>query len=153
WDQSHSENNIRYTFMECRHRSGRGLSDHMKTLWGAFVIETEKQKIYFAGDTGYDDHFKKAANRFGSFDLSLLPIGAYEPRWFMQDPHVNPAEAVQAHIDLKSKFSMGIHFATFQLTYETIDQPIIDLQNALQTKGLSPDNFLVPQFGQSFHVP
>ena len=153
WENAHSENGINYTFSECRHRSGRGLTDHMKTLWGAFIIETDKHKVYFAGDTGYDEHFKKAGQKYGGFDLSIIPIGAYEPRWFMKDPHLNPEDAVLAHTDLQSRLSMGIHFGTFQLTYEQWDQPQKDLAVALKKYNVSPELFLVPEFGQSLHIP
>ena len=77
-------------FVECQHRSGRGASDQMKTLWGSFVVETPEGAIYFAGDTGYSPHFKAQGEQYGPFALSLLPIGAYEPRWFMKDIHLNP---------------------------------------------------------------
>ena len=110
-------------FVECQHRSGRGAFDQMKTLWGSFVVQTPKGAIYFAGDTGYSPHFKAQGEKFGPFALSLLPIGAYEPRWFMKDIHLNPEEAVQAHLDLNSQQSLGIHFGVFQLTWEAIDSP------------------------------
>ena len=132
-------NDLEFVFSECRHRSGRGISDQMKTLWGAFVIRSPDGNIYFAGDTGYGPHFKEAAEEFGPFALALLPIGAYEPRWFMADIHLNPVEAVQAHLDLNSAQSLGIHFGTFQLTYEGVDQPLQDLERALQDRQV-PDN-------------
>ena len=96
-------------FVECQHRSGRGIHDQMKTLWGSFVVETPAGNLYFAGDTGYSPHFKAQGERYGPFALSLLPIGAYEPRWFMKDIHLNPEEAVRAHRDLNSTQSLGIH--------------------------------------------
>ncbi|MCB0390304.1 MAG: MBL fold metallo-hydrolase [Bdellovibrionales bacterium] len=153
WNDKFEESGTSYYFLECRHRSGRGLSDQMKTLWGSFAILIGKYKIYFAGDSGYDLHFKEAGEKFNGFDLSLLPIGAYEPRWFMKDPHVNPEEAVQAHLDLKSKLSMGIHFGTFQLTYEKIDDPLKDLNIALSKRGLSDKDFIAPTFGQNLEIP
>ena len=134
-------------FVECRHRSGRGLTDQMQTLWGSFVIGSEAGNIYFAGDTGYGPHFKQQGAQFGQFALSILPIGAYEPRWFMQDIHLNPADAVQAHLDLNSRQSLGIHFGVFQLTFEGIDQPQFDLQGAMQRAELPAQQFWVLEPG------
>jgi L-ascorbate metabolism protein UlaG (beta-lactamase superfamily) len=114
WEESAHHEGIEFVFTECRHRSGRGISDQMKTLWGSFVIKTSQGNLYFAGDTGYSPHLQAAGDRHGPFALSLLPIGAYEPRWFMKDVHLNPEEAVRAHRELRSEYSIGIHFGTFQ---------------------------------------
>ena len=130
-------------FVECQHRSGRGVADQMKTLWGSFVVETPEGAIYFAGDTGYSPHFRAQGQQYGPFALSLLPIGAYEPRWFMKDIHLNPSEAVQAHLDLNSQQSLGIHFGVFQLTWEAINDPITDLEGALDALGLPRETFWV----------
>ena len=133
----------------CQHWSNRGLFDRNKTLWAAFVIESPTLKIYFGGDTGYNSHFTKTRERLGEMDISILPIGAYEPRWFMKEQHINPAEAVQAHIDLKSKLSIGTHFGTFKLTNEAIDDPEKDLKIALKEKNISENKFLAPKNGQT----
>jgi L-ascorbate metabolism protein UlaG (beta-lactamase superfamily) len=152
WDDQIAHDGVNFHFVECRHRSGRGISDQMKTLWGSFVMETKKGNIYFAGDTGYGPHFKQQAARFGNFALTILPIGAYEPRWFMAEVHLNPEEAVQAHLDLNSTQSLAVHFGTFQLTYEGIDQPAIDLKSSLARKGVSEDDFWVLSPGESRSV-
>jgi L-ascorbate metabolism protein UlaG (beta-lactamase superfamily) len=149
WEQSVQYKNIEFVFTETQHRSGRGILDQNKTLWGGFVIKTRLGNIYFAGDTGYGPHFKKARKIHGDFMLALLPIGAYEPRWFMEIAHLNPEDAVAAHMDLNSKKSMGIHFGTFQLTYEGIDQPVIDLKKALKNKQIPETDFIVPEFGKT----
>jgi L-ascorbate metabolism protein UlaG (beta-lactamase superfamily) len=149
WENSVSAHGLDFVFTECRHRSGRGIYDQMKTLWGAFVVKTPAGNIYFGGDSGYSPHFKATGDSHGPFALSLLPIGAYEPRWFMADVHVNPAEAVQAHVDLGSEYSIGMHFGTFQLTYEAIDQPRIDLASALQEQRIHPSRFRVLTPGET----
>ncbi|MBC2714784.1 MAG: MBL fold metallo-hydrolase [Desulfobacteraceae bacterium] len=149
WEQLFQFKNIEFVFTETRHRSGRGITDQNKTLWGGFVIKTRLGNIYFAGDTGYGPHFKNARKTHGGFILSLLPIGAYEPRWFMKIAHLNPEEAVSAHMDLNAQKSMGIHFGTFQLTYESIDQPIMDLKKALKDKQIPETDFFVPEFGKT----
>jgi len=150
WNQSVQYKNIEFVFTETRHRSGRGITDQNKTLWGGFVIKTKAGNIYFAGDTGYGPYFKEAGKTHGDFILSLLPIGAYEPRWFMKNAHLNPEDAVAAHLDLHSKISMGIHFGTFQLTYEGIEQPIISLKKALKHKQIPETNFITPGFGETY---
>jgi L-ascorbate metabolism protein UlaG (beta-lactamase superfamily) len=153
WEDGAHYEGIEFVFTECRHRSGRGLSDQMKTLWGSFVIKTSEGNLYFAGDTGYSPHLQATGDRHGPFALSLLPIGAYEPRWFMKDVHLNPEEAVKAHRELRSEFSIGIHFGTFQLTYESIEQPVIDLSVALQEQRISESEFEVMSPGETLMVP
>jgi L-ascorbate metabolism protein UlaG (beta-lactamase superfamily) len=149
WEQSISTGGVRFTFTECRHRSGRGLTDQMKTLWGAFAIHSASDSVYFGGDSGYGGHFRATGEKHGPFTLALLPIGAYEPRWFMADVHVNPREAVQAHIDLQASRSIGMHFGTFQLTYEAIDQPVTDLVAARAVTGVEDGDFIILSPGES----
>jgi L-ascorbate metabolism protein UlaG (beta-lactamase superfamily) len=149
WSQSLSIGDLEIVFTECRHMSGRGIGDQGRTLWGAFVVRSSAGAIYFAGDSGYGPHYRETGQRYGPISLSLLPIGAYEPRWFMADGHLNPSEAVQAHLDLGSRQSVGIHFGTFQLTYEGIDQPVIDLEKALEQAGVSPERFQVLAPGET----
>jgi len=105
------------------HFSARGLFDRNRSLWCGFVIESQGRFIYFAGDTGFGTHFAAIRERFGAPRLSLLPIGAYEPRWFMSAVHMNPDEAVKAHQILNSMSSIAIHHGTFQLADEGIDTP------------------------------
>ncbi|MEZ5502792.1 MAG: MBL fold metallo-hydrolase [Halioglobus sp.] len=149
WEQSIEVDGTRFTFTECRHRSGRGVIDQMKTLWGAFAVHARSGSVYFAGDSGYSSHFRETGNRHGPFTLALLPIGAYDPRWFMADVHVNPQEAVQAHLDLRAQRSIAMHFGTFQLTYESFTQPTEDLAVAMAESNLSEDEFSVLQPGDT----
>lgn len=147
WQESTQLGDVEVVFTECRHRSGRGAGDQMKTLWGSFVLNTSAGAIYFAGDTGYGPHLKEAGNQYGPFRLALLPIGAYQPRWFMADVHLDPEEAVRAHIDLRSEHSIGMHFGTFQLTYEGREQPLVELAAAREKHGVSPQRFQVLDIG------
>ena len=153
WDESTDVGSSKVHFVECQHQSARGLHDRMRTLWGSFVIETSQGAIYFAGDTGYSPHFAEQGARYGPFALSIIPIGAYEPRYFMKAMHLNPSEAVAAHKDLKSEQSLGIHFGVFQLTWEGIDQPVIDLGAALIDQAIDPSTFWVLEPGQFRVLP
>ncbi len=149
WDDSTAIEHVTVHFVECQHRSGRGAFDQMRTLWGSFVIETREGNIYFAGDTGYSTHLKDQGKRFGSFALSIIPIGAYEPPWFMKSIHLNPQEAVKAHIDLNSEQSLGMHFGVFQLAWELLDEPVIELHAALQAMRIDIERFWALEPGQA----
>jgi len=126
-----------------RHWTARGLFDRNKALWAAFVIEAPGGLVYHIGDTGYGDghHFREAKRRFGGFRLAILPIGAYEPRWFMRDQHMNPAEAVQVMIDCGAQRALAHHWGTVQLTNEAIEAPRDALAAALAERGIAPDLF------------
>jgi L-ascorbate metabolism protein UlaG (beta-lactamase superfamily) len=151
WWQHSLYQSLKVTFVPARHFSGRSLFDRNEVLWGGFVIESSQYApLYFAGDTCYGKFVEMLAQKFKVFDLCLLPIGAYLPRWFMKIVHMNPADAVKAHQELKCKQSIGMHFGTFQLTDEAIHTPAEDLKKALDEKGLSTKEFMVPKFGESF---
>jgi L-ascorbate metabolism protein UlaG (beta-lactamase superfamily) len=145
---------MKVTLMPARHWSRRTAHDTNHALWGAFVLETEAGPIYFAGDTGYGDggHFREVRERFGPARLALLPIGAFEPRWFMKDQHMDPAEAVQAHLDLGAKQSLAMHHATIQLTGEAVDAPARELEKARALKGLSEEDFPAPWPGNHIYL-
>lgn len=148
WWEELNFNNSKITFVPAQHFSGRRLFDRFDTLWGGFVIEHEHFKLFFAGDTGKSNHFEQIAKRFNDIDVSFLPIGAYEPRWFMKHMHVNPKEAYEAHLVLNSKFSLGMHFGCFQLSDESFDQPVIDLLEAIKEKS-SKNKMIAPKVGQT----
>lgn len=148
WEESHLLPGLNLHFVPVQHFSGRTLTDRNATLWGGYVFEVANKKIYFGGDTGYASHFSETSAKFGGMDIAILPIGSYEPRDFMSYAHINPAEAVQAHLDLRAKNSIGVHYGTFQLTAEKIDDPIRHLHEALLQRGVSAEKFLTPAFGQ-----
>ncbi|MDP4823951.1 MAG: MBL fold metallo-hydrolase [Aestuariivirgaceae bacterium] len=151
---SHETRAMKVTLTPARHWSRRTARDTNHALWGAFVLETESGPIYFAGDTGYGDgaHFREVRERFGPPRLALLPIGAYEPRWFMKDQHMDPAEAVQAHLDLGATLSLAMHHATVQLTGEAIHAPARELEKARARHGLSEEDFPAPWPGSHIHL-
>ena len=113
------ESAAKIIYTPANHFSRRGAFDMNTSLWGSWaVIGSKGHKFWFGGDTAYSDVFKQIGKRFGPFDFSAIPIGAYDPRKTMQFVHVNPDQAVQIHNDIDSKVSLGIHWATFKLTNE-----------------------------------
>lgn len=142
-------NDMEITFTPTQHWSRRTLLDTNRSLWGGYVIKFNSMTTYFAGDTGYSPHFKEIKKRLGGMNLSLLPIGAYSPRWFMQTMHMDPEEAIWAHKDLDSKKSIGIHHGTFQLTNEKRDEPSYKLRMYLRSNQLTKNDFLVLKPGES----
>lgn len=154
WQKYKVNTNDRIVFVPAQHWSKRNLLDTNKRLWGGFVIENKAGNIYFSGDTGFGDGaiFSKIA-ALGPFRLALLPIGAYEPRWFMRYSHVNPAESVAIFNILKPQYAMAIHFGTFHLADEGIDEPAIALNKALSEDHLKRQQFRVLQVGENWRVP
>jgi L-ascorbate metabolism protein UlaG (beta-lactamase superfamily) len=141
---------IAVTLVAARHWSARNLSDRNMALWASFVIETPGGRIYFVADSGYGDghYFRSARINHGPFKLAILPIGAYEPRWFMRDHHMNPVEAVQALIDCGAEIALAHHYGTFQLTDEAIDAPLLALEEALKKTGIPLERFATLRPGQ-----
>ncbi len=137
------------------HWSARGLRDRRMALWASFVVETVAGRLYHVGDTGFHEgeNYRAAGGRHGGFRLALLPIGAYEPRWFMEAQHQNPDEAVRGMILAGAAYTVGHHFSTFQLTNEAIDAPVRDLAAALARHGVAPERFRAMLPGESWNVP
>ena len=139
----------------CHHWSARGTRDRRMALWAAFVLTTPAGNIYHIGDTGFHDgiNYRAAADRHGGFRLACLPIGAYEPRWFMKSQHQNPDEAVDGMLACKAAHAVGHHFGTVQLTDEVIDAPVDMLKAALADKGVAFERFRALRAGEVFDVP
>ena len=141
WNETVIGDDASVVLVPVQHWSGRSLLDRRRALWGGFFIRRGPAAAFFAGDTGYGAHFAMIRERLGSPDLSLLPIGAYEPRWFMKDQHINPDEAVRAHLDLGSRLSVGMHFGTFRLTDEGIGDPVAALASSRLARGVPDEAF------------
>lgn len=149
WGERHTINNIQFTAEPAQHWGKRTLFDAFERLWASWVIEHKDRKIFFAGDSGYVQHFKEIGDKYGSFDLALIPIGAYEPRWFMKPYHINPEEAVMVHQDIRSKYSVGMHWGTFILTDEPLDEPPVKLAEALDKSHIPSSTFEVYRHGEA----
>jgi L-ascorbate metabolism protein UlaG (beta-lactamase superfamily) len=147
-------NGIAVTLVPTRHWSARGLFDRNKALWASFVLETPAGKIYVVCDSGYGSgqHFRKVAEAHGPLRLAILPIGAYEPRWFMQDQHMNPSDAVKALADCGAAQALAHHHGTFQLTDEAIDAPAMALDAALDEARIPRERFVALKPGQVFEI-
>jgi L-ascorbate metabolism protein UlaG (beta-lactamase superfamily) len=141
---------IKIHAVPAKHFSGRGLGDTNQTLWAGYVIESNESRIYFAGDTGYGEFYGLVKEHFNPIDLALLPIGAYKPVWFMQPIHMSPAEAVQAHLDLGAKKSIGMHFGTFPMADDGQEEPIHDLQEARKNKNINVADFFTLDEGDHY---
>jgi L-ascorbate metabolism protein UlaG (beta-lactamase superfamily) len=147
WNEKVEYKSIKIKGTPAVHFSSRGLFDSDKTLWCGYIIEGSK-KVYFAGDTAYDENiFKKIGIDNPEIDLSIIPIGAYKPNWFMTKIHTNPSEAAQIHLDLKSKQSVATHFGTFALADEAQGEAGKDLLKALIDKKITNDKFIIPEEG------
>ena len=149
WWQPHGGHGFTVTAVPAQHFSGRSATDRNKTLWCGFVLEIAGRRIFFAGDTGYSKDFADIGKRFAPVDLALLPIGAYDPRWFMRPMHVNPEEAVEIHKDVGSRQSVAMHWGTFRLTEEPPDEPPQQLAQALAAAKIDPERFWVMQHGET----
>ncbi len=136
-------------FVPVQHWSARTPFDRNRTLWGGWVLRSPSYSVFFAGDTGYSKDFADIGTRFGGVDLALIPVGAYEPRWFMKDQHVNPEEAVMIHRDVRARASIGVHWGTFELTDESLDEPIVALREALARAGIPHEQFTLLDHGQT----
>lgn len=162
WWQSHALDGVEVMLVPAQHWSARGLGDAMSTLWGGFAVLAPDCQLFFAGDTGYSRDFVDIRTRLaerqapaagGGFDIALLPIGAYEPRWFMQTQHVNVEEALKIHRDLGAKRSLGMHWGTFALTDEPLDEPPRELARQRAVQGVAADEFATLAIGATWRLP
>jgi L-ascorbate metabolism protein UlaG (beta-lactamase superfamily) len=148
WGESVTTSGISIHCVPALHFSARGIFDRNKSLWCGYAIEFPERLVYFAGDTGFGNHFAQIRERFGSPQLALLPIGAYEPRWLMSPVHMTPEEAVRAHEILGAKTSIAIHHGTFQLADDGIDIPHKRFMACRRD-----DSFLILKNGQFAEIP
>jgi L-ascorbate metabolism protein UlaG (beta-lactamase superfamily) len=135
WESIPLKNGVRLMCVPAQHWSGRGFKDRLKTLWCGFFIQGQSKSVYFAGCTGFGPHFQKIVDRQKSISVSLLPIGAFRPRWFMESAHLSPADVIKAQGILKSQNVVPIHFGTFKLGDDGFTEPIDVLKEELNKSG------------------
>ena len=152
WDRCEA-NGLNLIAVPVQHWSKRIFEPGNTTLWAGWVIQSKDFRFFFLGDSGYAPLFKEIGQKLGPFDLSAIPIGAYEPRWFMRGHHMDPDEAAQVHLDLRSKKSVAMHWGTFILTDEPLDEPPRKLKAALERLQIAQDEFVVLQHGESIIIP
>lgn len=144
---------VTVNFVPVQHWSSRTPFDRNATLWGGFVLQAQALgaplAMFYAGDTGYSRDFQEIGARFGPFDFAQIPVGCYLPRWFMQSQHVNEDEAVQIHLDLKSRLSMGVHWGSFRLCDDGVDAPIDGLPKARERHDVPADRFVLFAMGET----
>ena len=137
WWEDKTISNTKFTFTPAQHWSARGLRDRNKSLWGSWFIENDNKNIFHAGDTGYSEDFVEIKNKLGPVDFAMIPIGAYDPEWFMSYSHVTPEEALNISIDLDAKKSIGMHWGTFILTDEPVLEPKERLKKIVSETNIS----------------
>jgi len=151
WSEVRVSDRLSVTQVPAQHFCARGLSDRNRNLWGGFVISGAAGHVYFAGDTGWGRHFEQIARRFRPIRAALLPIGAYLPRWFMKPAHIEPAEAVEAHLALGAGTSIAMHYGTFHLGDDGEQEPLDDLRLAIAEKG--HPRFWTLEHGEGRDIP
>lgn len=152
WDKTVIDRGISLICTPAQHFSGRGMFDRDRTLWSGFALMTEKGSIYYSGDTGFGDFFKEIAQRISPIRLSFLPIGAFRPEWFMAPIHCSPADAVRVHQILKSPKSIGMHFGTFPLADDGMEEAAKTLKDVLKKEGIPEEEFIVPEEGVKISI-
>lgn len=149
WDEKQFEKAV-ITAAPAQHWSARGLLDRNETLWASWILQIDDFTLWYSGDTGYNEYqFREIGHRFPRIDLALISIGAYEPRWFMKEVHINPEEAVQIHQDIQARRSLAIQWGTFPLSAEPIDDPPKKLSRALLKRKIPPDHFTTMEIGET----
>lgn len=152
WWQEANVGKVTVRFVPSQHWSQRSLNDVNETLWGGFVIEGTSARLYHSGDTAYFDGFLEIGRRSGPIDAALLPIGAYDPAWFMSKQHMNPEEAARAFTDLGARNFVAMHWGTFKLTDEPLDEPKARLLAEWQRRGLDPSACHIPPIGGTLQI-
>jgi L-ascorbate metabolism protein UlaG (beta-lactamase superfamily) len=153
WETEPIRGEVRATFVPAQHWSRRGLRDVNRTLWGGFIVQGPSGTVYHAGDTALFSGFAQIGERFPGIDVAMLPIGAYDPPWFMERQHMNPEPAVQAFLDLGARTFAAMHWGTFKLTDEPLDEPPRRLRAEWQRRSLAAAALRIPAIGETIVSP
>lgn len=152
WWESEERDGVRVTLVPAQHWSRRSLADTNASWWGGFVVERSGLRLYHAGDTAWFEGFSAIRERVGPPDVAMQPIGAYAPRWFMRGQHMDPSEAVRAFQALGAERFVAMHWGTFKLTDEPLDEPPRLLSDAWRTAGLPASRCAVPAIGETLRL-
>ena len=153
WWQQTQVGNATMTFVPAQHWSRRGLMDMNTSWWGGFVMEHDGFRLYHAGDTAWFEGFREIGRRCGPIDVAMLPIGAYAPRWFMRHQHMDPDDALKAFVALEAKLFVAMHWGTFKLTDEPLNEPPIRLRDLWHKLQLPLGRLAIPAIGQTLEFP
>ncbi len=153
WFETHTQEGVTYRLLPTQHWSKRTPFDTNRRLWGSWLIEAGNRKIYYAGDSGYFQGFAEYGKKFGPIDAALLPIAAYEPRWFMSTYHMNPDEAMKTFQDLRADYFIPQQWGVFDLTDEPMDAPPRDYREAAKKAGLPEERTPLILHGKTWHFP
>lgn len=149
WWENHQVKDVNITFVPAEHWSRRGLMDMNQSWWGGFVVEHQNYRVYHTGDTAWFNGFQEIAHRLGTIDMALLPIGAYAPRWFMKYQHMDPEDALRAFIVLNAKHFVAMHWGTFKLTDEPLNEPPERLRALWKKTKFSSERLSIPAIGET----
>jgi N-acyl-phosphatidylethanolamine-hydrolysing phospholipase D len=149
WWQEREHRGVRFVCVPAQHFSQRSLWDASTRLWASWVIVGRERRLYFGGDTGYFDGFAEAGRRLGPFDVAALAIGAYSPASIMKWVHTTPEEAVQAFLDMGARTMLGMHWGTFDLADEPLDEPPVRMRADFERRGLDPARAWIPKLGET----
>lgn len=149
WWEEREVGGVKVTFVASQHWSRRGAFDENQMLWGGFVITGSRSCVYHSGDTAWFEGFKEIGRRFPHITSALLPIGAYDPAWFMEKQHMNPEQAVAAFVDLNARDFYAMHWGTFQLTDEALDEPPRRLAAEWTRRALEPSRLHILAVGET----
>jgi N-acyl-phosphatidylethanolamine-hydrolysing phospholipase D len=154
WWDAHRFSTIDVMCTPAQHTSRRGLFDVDRTLWSGWLLNGEEETVYFAGDTGYFPGFCEIRDKSPKqIDVAILPIGAYEPRWYMRFMHMNTEDALLAYQDLHARYIAGMHWGAFDVTDEDLDQPPRDLVAHAEALGMTRDNIWLSKLGETRVIP
>jgi len=152
WWQTYPFHGLKFHSVPIQHFSNRTLFDRNETLWSGWMVETKSAKVFFAGDTGYSPIFKEIGDSFRPIQISIIPIGAYRPRWFMSPVHVDPPEAIKILKETHSKIAIAGHWGTFKLSDEPLGEPPAYLRKALREEGIGQGQFITMKFGETLSL-
>ena len=152
WWENHNINGVKFIFTPVQHWSKRTFFDLNKSLWGGWWVESNNFKFLHLGDTGYTKDFKDIKKKLGKPDLVAIPIGAYKPRDIMRYSHLNPDEALKTFIDLEAKKAVAMHWGTFILSQEAVDEPVNEIKSNLKNQGIEESNFLILKHGETINL-